>query len=449
MKAVKILKAAAALLIFAVSAGSGYAGVVSAAVRFDAASSLVEPAPAPAETAETSAEASKPQETVEKAPQEAEQEIKKPAAETSVAEKTSSVQEKPQPPASPAVTGELRAVWFSYIEFAELLTGKTKAEFTYNIRSCFDKCAAYGLNTVIVQVRSNADALYKSAFFPASEYITGKRSNSLQFDPLAIMTEEAHRRSLRIEAWINPYRANRVTSEFADDDIVERWLGTDNVFELNGYYYLNPGEPQARLLIINGVTEIVENYDIDGIHFDDYFYPSQSAEIDAVTFKKYGEGKTLSEFRTASVNELISSVYREIKKRKSIVFGISPAGNIENCLNAGADVRLWGSENGYVDYLAPQLYWDYGQGILPYEKALDEWKKAVVNPNVKLLVGLAAYRAGDESLSPYWGSGNVLARQVADARNAANYKGFILFRYEHFFDDVRAAERSSLKSILN
>lgn len=359
-------------------------------------------------------------------------------------------------PTKPSVSdySEIRAVWISFIEYQKFLKGKSKASFKASICEYFNKCAEYGLNTVIVHTRSHGDAYYKSAYFPSSVNFTGSRTNSFPFDPLEIMVEEAHKRGLRIEAWVNPYRGNSTSDEFAPNDPIQKWLGTDNVFiwknsdNQSEYYHLNPGEPEARELIIKGIIELVDNYDIDGIHFDDYFYPTAEYSIDSATYQKYGGGRTLKEFRTDCVNELVSSVYREIKARKNITFGISPAGNIDNCLNKSfADVVLWGSTEGYADYIMPQLYWDYGEGVLPFETALSNWRKIVTNPNIKLAVGLAAYKVTD-TVAEHWASGDILKRQVEDSRKAANYGGFALYRYEYFFSNKLKTERENLKQIL-
>lgn len=382
--------------------------------------------------------------------------------QSAVSSQSVSVVEQPKteaPKPKPTVTvssnsSEMRAVWISFLEYQKILKGKTEGEFKNAVCEYFDNCAEYGLNTVIVQARSHGDAYYKSAYFPASVNFTVIRQNSFPFDPLKIMVEEAHKRRLKIEAWVNPYRGNNTADGFAPDDPIAKWLGTEKVFKWGDpekkseYYFFNPGEPEVRQLIINGIIELVENYDIDGIHFDDYFYPTQDSSIDSATYQNYGAGRMLKEFRTDCVNELISAVYREIKARKNITFGISPAGNIDNCLNKScADVKLWGSTTGYVDYLAPQLYWDYGQGSLPFETALENWKKAVSNADIKLIVGLAAYRVTD-TVSEFWSSGDVLKRQVEDSRVITNYGGFAMFRYDFFFSDRLKTERGNLKQIL-
>ena len=348
----------------------------------------------------------------------------------------------------PAEKTEMRAVWISFLEYQSILKNKSESQFKSSVKKYFDNCVSLGLNTVIVHARSHGDAFYKSGYFPASVDFTGKRQDRFPFDPLEIMVKEAHARGLKIEAWVNPYRANRLTEQFSENDPVKKWLGTDKVFAHGEYYYFNPGEPEVRRLVLNGIIELVENYDIDGIHFDDYFYPTTDSSVDKNTYAKYGAGRTLKKFRTDSVNELVKTVYNEIKKRKNITFGISPQGNIDNCINFNyADVRLWGSTAGYVDYLAPQLYWDYGQGSLPYETALANWKKTVTSPSVKLITGHAAYRVAENGTGG-WASGDILKRQVSDARGAANYGGFIMFRYDHLFSDALETERRNLKSIL-
>ena len=349
---------------------------------------------------------------------------------------------------NPAEKAEMRAVWISFLEYRSILKNKSESQFRSSVKKYFDNCVSLGLNTVIVHARSHGDAFYKSGYFPASVDFTGKRQDSFLFDPLEIMVKEAHARGLKIEAWVNPYRANRLTEQFSENDPVKKWLGTDKVFAHGEYYYFNPGEPEVRRLVLNGIIELVENYDIDGIHFDDYFYPTTDSSVDKNTYAKYGAGRTLKKFRTDSVNELVKTVYSEIKKRKNITFGISPQGNIDNCLNFNyADVKLWGSTAGYVDYLAPQLYWDYGQGSLPYETALANWKKTVTSLSVKLITGHAAYRVAENGTGG-WASGDILKRQVSDARGAANYGGFIMFRYDHLFSDALETERRNLKSIL-
>ena len=395
--------------------------------------------------------------TIEPEEDQSQSEATKPA--TSKTDRSTS-SEKPRENTSqpvvvkPNTSGEVRAVWISFLEFDSILRGKSEAAFQKTFDSMMKTCAEYGLNTVIVQVRSHADACYNSYYFPSSVHFTVQRQNSFPFDPLQIMVTLAHRYGLKIEAWVNPYRGCKVTDSFAQNDILQRFLNEGKAFAFGDYYYFDPGLEEVRNLIISGVLEIVENYDVDGIHFDDYFYPTADPAIDQNTFAQYGSGQTLSAFRTESVNCLIRALYSEIKSRKNITFGISPAGNIDNCLNKSfADVKKWGKEAGYVDYLAPQLYWDYGpkdniKNAYPYDNALNDWKKIVTNSQVKLLVGLAPYRVNNETYYPFFTAGDVLYRQVLDARQSDRYGGFIMFRYAQFFSDSLAVERQNLSSLL-
>ena len=186
------------------------------------------------------------------------------------------------PPSSPPVqnlidtsTTETRAVWISFLEMQEILTGKSERQYTSSICGYLDNCKSVGINTVIFHARSHGDAFYKSALFPTSVYFTGVRQKNAPFDPLEITIREAHARGIRVEAWINPYRGPRADDGKAilNDGIFAKWLNTDNVFicDYGGhtYYYLNPASSEAQKYVLDGVREIVAGYDVDGIHFDD------------------------------------------------------------------------------------------------------------------------------------------------------------------------------------
>lgn len=348
------------------------------------------------------------------------------------------------PPVAPP-SDEMRAVWISYLEYQSILQGRSSGDFRASVESYFNNCVSLGLNTVIVQARSHGDAYYNSSLFPTAKYFTGTRGAAAGFDPLAIMVEAAHARGLKIEAWINPYRGPATSVPLAEGEIFAQWQGTDKVITSGGYYYLNPGESEVRDYITAGVREIAQNYAVDGIHFDDYFYPTADPAFDANTYANYGAGRNLAQFRLDSVSTLVSSVYSAVKAIRPIPFGISPAGNINNVYNtASADVRLWGGTPGYVDYLAPQIYWAFGEGSLPYENALETWKGVVTSSSVKLVVGLAAYKVGNGG---DWNTGDALARQITAARAAANYKGFVMFRYQQLFSAACDRDRAAVKAL--
>ena len=257
---------------------------------------------------------------------------------------------------------EYRAVWISYLEW-QRLAGCDEAAFRENVAAMLQNCADLGLNTVIAQVRPFGDALYQSELFPQSHLLSGTQGQSPGYDPLAILIEEAHARDLELEAWINPYRVQlteNLPSQLADTN--PALLHPDWVQQANGGLYYDPGLPEVRQLVVDGVKEIVANYDVDGIHFDDYFYPTTEASFDADTYAQYGQGMELADWRRDNVNQLVQQVYQAVKKTDPAVrFGISPQGNNANNYDQQySDVALWMSQPGYVDYVMPQLYWGFG-----------------------------------------------------------------------------------------
>lgn len=371
------------------------------------------------------------------------------AAPASVA----STEEQPLSSPTPSSSGayeaiplpeEMRAMWISFLEWQEIDISTEEALRT-NVGQMFDNCASMGLNTVIVAVRPFADALYKSEYYPWSHLITGTQGTDPGFDPLAAMIEEAHARNLRIEAWINPYRVQHPTH--GPDTLSENNPATANPswVRKEGGLWLDPGLPEVRELVVNGVVEIVENYEIDGIHFDDYFYPEgNTAAFDAETYTKYGNGEDLGSWRRGNVNEMVRSVYAAIQAANpSVSFGISPQGNNENNYNMHhCDIKLWMSEPGYVDYIMPQLYWgfDYirnGNDKAAFANKVDEWSSYRLLTDVKLYAGLGAYRIGEgdqsDSYSGEWQSGHVLADMAQYISEAELFDGFALFNYNSLF----------------
>ena len=364
-------------------------------------------------------------------------------------------------------SGEVKAVWISYLDFYTLLQGKSQSQFTSNIAAAFDNAKATGLNTVIVQVRPFGDALYESEIFPWSHIITGTEGVDPGFDPLSIMIREAHNRGLQIEAWINPYRirtSGQSNKALSSDNPARSYInsGSDVVLAYGGGYYYNPGSSEAQELIVQGVREIVENYNVDGIHFDDYFYPTTSASFDSGTYQASGTSLSPADWRRENVNRLVRAVYAEIKSiDSSLRFGISPQGIIANNYDGQySDVELWMAEEGYVDYICPQLYYGFNHATAPFASMVREWNSKIRADGVELYIGLAPYKLG--TVDSYAGSGknewlntsDILARMVEEAREAGNYGGFILFRYDSLYNvsgTLRSqveAELESLEEIL-
>ncbi|WP_197068278.1 family 10 glycosylhydrolase [Candidatus Soleaferrea massiliensis] len=367
---------------------------------------------------------------------------------------------------------EVRAVWLSYIDLTTIMKNKSKAEFTAAVNRYFDNAAQYGFNDVIVQVRPFGDAIYPSRYFPYSHILSGTQGKNPGYDPLAIMVQLAHEKNLRIEAWINPYRVqigSADASKLADSNPAKAWYAQKNgcVVQSGSGLYYNPAKKEVQELVINGVREIVQNYQVDGIHFDDYFYPTTDAAFDQTEYQAYknGGGKLgLADWRRSNVDQLVSGVYQAIKKIDStVLFGISPQGNMQNNYNTQfIDVEKWVTTPGYIDYICPQMYFGFQNSACPFSETVKKWNDMITLDNVKLYVGLAAYKIGKEDT--YAGAGkfewisatDMLKRQVVDARRNEHYSGFSVFRYDFFFNIPQDSNKSqiqkemeNLKSVLN
>lgn len=307
-----------------------------------------------------------------------------------------------------------------------------------------------GLNTLIYQVRPFGDALYPSQIFPTSHIITGTEGDALAYDPFGIAVAIAHEHNLRIEAWINPFRIRTSKSQvpLADSNQAALWYedGTRRVMKSpEGTMVYNPASVEVQDRIVAGVLEIIEAYPVDGIHFDDYFYPTTLAsfdEADYLGFLHDNDSLSHDEWRRLNVNTLIRRVYAQVKEAdEGVVFGISPDGDIDaNFTRHYADVSLWLSEDGYIDYLMPQIYYGYDHGRLPYEAVLNQWHY-LNEGNKKLIPAIAAYKvgkedqwAGESGLNEWVESEGILLQMVDSAKGQPSYWGYALYRYGSLFE---------------
>ena len=371
------------------------------------------------------------------------------------------------PVPNPALpSGEWRAVWVSYLELAGMDFSSEDA-FRADAAALMDNCLSIGLNTVIAQVRPFGDALYKSSLFPWSHLCTGVQGQDPGFDPLDVLLTEAHSRGLSLEAWVNPYRLKSsasMPSTIAESNLLNthpEWVCT-----VNEGAYLNPAIPEAADYVVQGVTELVQNYAVDGIHFDDYFYPTTDPSIDAAQFAASGE-TNLAAWRRANVTRLVKAAHDTVKAADpTLRFGVSPQGNPDNDLNEQySDISAWLTASGadaVVDYLCPQVYWGYGYTLssgstrFAFEHIVSEWLAMPRAEDVALYFGLGAYRVGTgdgganaDSVSQ-WCTGSALAKQVSDLRNDGA-GGWALYRYGSLFGpgaaDSAAAERAALAAL--
>lgn len=384
------------------------------------------------------------------------QSVSSSSSSTPESSESSSSETEALPENTYSSSGETRAVWISFLEYQSILQGKTKSQFTSNIKTMFKNLADDGFNTVFVHVRSHSDAMYDSDIFPWSVYCTGTEGNAPSFDPLEIMVEEAHFAGLKIEAWINPYRVkgSSDTSKIAESSPAYKWLDTGKVVVLNSGIFYNPADEDVIELIVSGVEEVVRNYDVDGIHFDDYFYPTTEESFDRAYYNEYKSGGgtlKLAQWRRQNVNTLIKKVYSAIKAiDSSCRFGISPRGSTNQDYNLlYCDIYTWVTSKGYVDYICPQLYYGFNNRDCPYLDVLSEFNDMITRSDVELIVGLAAYKAGTEDTyagesgkKEWLENSDILARQIIAARNESKYSGFALYRYDSVYNPSSSVKKA-------
>lgn len=337
--------------------------------------------------------------------------------------------------------GEMRAVWVPYMTL-DLKGDYSESAFRRNFDEIATSAKNMHLNTLIVQVRPYADALYKSALYPWSHLLTGEQGRDPGYDPLEYMVRKSHELDLKIHAWINPLRIqkNNVPEKLSiENEYFKLKDDQDKVFEVNNEKYFNPAYPQNRARIIDGVKEIVEKYSIDGIQFDDYFYPDSDGDFDKISFDSYRNNAkenplSLHDWRCANIDSLVCGVYSAIKSVCPIVqFGISPQGNIQNDLKIGADVQKWCSSPGYVDYICPQLYVSLQHPSFPFEKMASQWHDVVKCNNIDLYYGLGVYKAGSDMDQGTWkNSDDILQKQIEYGRSN-NMNGFMLYSWDYLF----------------
>ena len=262
------------------------------------------------------------------------------------------------------------------------------------------------------------------------------------------------------------------------NELSKIWYGSDymrmnstnentkrNVLSYGGNLYYNPSKSAVRTLIVNGVKEIIKNYDIDGIHFDDYFYPSFDNSnyqnvFDAPEYETYVENceeagtepNSIVSWRRGNVNKLVRAVYAAVKESDpNVVFGISPAGNIDNLLSNVkyyANVKTWMSNTNYVDYICPQIYWSFQNKVCPYAETVDRWISLKKSDTVKLYIGIAVYRAGTDAETEWKNSSDVLKRQIVYGRSKKEVSGFCFFRYDSFLAATSKKELANLLPLL-
>lgn len=355
--------------------------------------------------------------------------------------------------------GYVRGVWISTVNNLDYpsKSGLDSSVLKNEIDDIIDKCKENNINTVFFQVRPCADALYKSNIFPWSGVLSGKQGIAPEgdFDPLSYFVKKAHSSNIKLHAWINPYRigtggVKKVISSLADSNPAV--LHPEYRVECsNGGVYFNPALSEVRKLIVDGVMEIVENYNIDGIVFDDYFYPYDVTDFpDSEEYEKYGsEFSDIADFRRDNVNQLIKEVNEAIKSHSTYIrFGISPFGiwdnlkdNPEGSETSGmssyrsiyADSRAW-VENEWIDYICPQIYWSFENQKAPFDKLCNWWNDLCKDSNVDLYIGHTLHKMWTDEEG--WGDAEQLLRQIKYTNSMSSVDGNVIFRSELLDTDL-------------
>lgn len=367
---------------------------------------------------------------------------------------------------------QIRAMWVSNVVNIDLPTVEDIDIYQQKVIKMLETCLEFNINTIFFQVRTNNDAFYKSSLNPYSRYFTGKEGKEAPFDVFKWVLEEAKKRKIDCHAWCNPYRIS-MDGKLSIEDYLETCddlnFAKQNpqhiILAKNGQLILNPGKQAVKDFIVKSMVEIVKNYDVAGIHFDDYFYPYGGLKDDQADASELNDQDLpLGDFRRQQVNDIVREVYQAIKSVNSdLKFGISPFGIWKNqkpnefgsntdlaCTESYyalyADSLSWINE-GIIDYIVPQIYWPFGHKIAPFADICDFWVQVCQGKDVDLYIGHGAYRLGEEG---DFSNKMEIANQVKYTNQFDVIKGNVFFTYKNFIEQKAAyAGMQVLKKLLN
>ncbi len=371
----------------------------------------------------------------------------------------------------------MKAVWLTQFDLLPIYRNgdkqREKSDFTEKMKTVLDNLKNDGYNTILVQVRPNADSFYPSEYYPISYYISGQYGIENIYDPFEIIVNLAHERNLSVHAWLNPMRAMKTSqiSTVSDKYYIKKWFNDEKgryIIDRNGQLYLNPAYESVRNLIANGAAEVCTKYNIDGVHIDDYFYPTTESSFDTVSYAEYkqnGGTKTLAQYRYENVDKMVALMYKAVKSvNKELLFGVAPEGNINNTYNNSyTDVYKWCKEDGYLDYICPQIYFGLEHQTHDFKKIFGVWNNIVKNEKIRVFVGMTLEKA-DKGVDNYAGSGktewadnkDVLRRCLEFLQTQPDCTGVAFFSYQFMYDALTGVpdaetrtERDNMKPILN
>lgn len=351
----------------------------------------------------------------------------------------------PKDTAPPPITREMRGVWIATVANIDwpsrnnLTADQQRAELT----DIFDRAANAGFNAIVFHIRPAGDAVYASTIEPWASLLTGTQGTDPGYDPLAYAVDLAHARGMELHAWINPFRAgNRAdTLRLAPTHF---WRARRDVSVVYGsQIWFDPGEPAVQDHAIRVIADIVRRYDIDALHADDYFYPYQENDAqgrlidfpDSGSYARSGSTMSRGDWRRANIDRFVERLYREVHIVKpSVKVGLSPFGiwrpgnppgitGLDAYATIYADARKW-LQQGWVDYLAPQLYWSIASSGQSFPALLDWWISQSTQSR-HVWPGLAAYRVSDGTASAF--STDEIPNQIRAMRTRTAGTGHLLY----------------------
>ncbi len=344
----------------------------------------------------------------------------------------------------------VKAIWVSQYDMSSLFVSD-KSVYTAKVEKLVENIKKSGLNTVIFQIRPFGDSFYESEFYPKSRFVS-----NCNFDPVEIFVNTCRENKLSVHAWINPYRLETPENiEKQEDSPIKSLLVRGKLCLWNDRYYLDPSDTESIKLVCDGAKEALLKYNFDGLHMDDYFYPTTSGEFDKKSFESSGE-TDLSVFREKSVNKLVRALYEVTKSvDERLIYGISPAGNLNTVRQTSyADVEKWCGDSGYIDYIMPQVYFGFLHGTCPFDKTVDAWSSIVKNPDVKLIVGITLdkaaknepdrYAVTEEGKNEWINHKDIIKRSIEYVYATKGASGLALFSYQHLFVPSTGEENPSI-----
>lgn len=353
-------------------------------------------------------------------------------------------------------TPYLRAVWLSQFDMQPIYRDGNRQRAPEDFRAlCRTICRtlqADGFNTVFLQLRPNGDSLYESQLYPLSKYVAGAYGESIAYDAVGLFLEEAADAGIAVHGWINPLRLvtvdemQQIPTGYAVRDWYDR--GSGQVKEYDGRLYLDPSYPEVRELIAAGASEILQTYDLAGIHMDDYFYPTTDKTFDRREFLQSGFDD-LGDFRRDNLNRLVQLLFDTVHRQGADKqFGISPAGNLDSLADGYfADAKRWCAEPGYIDYILPQLYFGFENAYCPFDVMVNRWADTVCCDTVTLYIGLDAAKAvlgaqGEqdafagtvEGKTEWIRKKDILSRSLNQLYQNRTVQGYCFFSYSYLYD---------------